>query len=97
MLSVASREDPCRLENVARMSYETLRQRQKADDSSKALIERIGCELVLETILDLSSAKSLSDNRVREFFDQSLRKITLLKKRLFQFFFGYLGLGHEPH
>lgn len=73
-----------------RLSFESIRTRNRGDDPSKPLIERLGGELVLETLVELSYMRFIDDSRLRAFFDLNPRKSALVKKRLLQFLIGFL-------
>jgi truncated hemoglobin YjbI len=64
---------------------------KRQDDKSKPLIDRLGGELLLETLVELAYARFVADSRLRAFFDLNARKVTTIKKRLLQFLIGYLG------
>ena len=52
-----------------RLSFESIRTRNRGDDPSKPLIERLGGELVLETLVELSYMRFIDESRLRAFFD----------------------------
>ena len=72
-------------------SFESVGLRHKDDDKSKSLVDRLGGELLLETVVELSYSRFLTDSRLRAFFDLDPRKIASIKRRLLQFLTGYLG------
>ena len=76
---------------VSSVTPESIRLGSKFDDKSKPLIDRIGGEILLETLVEISYTRFIGDSRLRAFFDLNPRKSTAIKKRLLQFLIGYLG------
>ena len=61
------------------------------DDPSRPLIDRIGGEIVLETLIHSVYDRFLEDVRLRAFFEKSARKMDSIKRRFYQFLLGYIG------
>jgi len=64
---------------------------QALDDPSKPLIDRIGGEIVLETIVETVYSRFLEDVRLRAYFEKPERKIAQIKRRFYLFLLGYIG------
>mmetsp|Transcript_10881 Transcript_10881/g.23218 ORF Transcript_10881/g.23218 Transcript_10881/m.23218 type:complete len:1155 (+) Transcript_10881:86-3550(+) len=65
--------------------------RQVKDDKSRTLYERVGGDLNIETCSEIIYNKSLTDTRVRSFFEKNQRKMQQIRKKVFQFLSGFLG------
>jgi truncated hemoglobin YjbI len=76
---------------VNRSRFDSVRLGSRTDDKSRSLIERIGGELLLETLVELSHSRFIADSRLRAFFDLNPRKAASIKKRFLEFLIGYLG------
>jgi truncated hemoglobin YjbI len=58
---------------------------------SKSLMERVGGDMAVESLIDASYDKAMEDSRLRYFFDKPKQKIRQIKQRMYQYMSGAYG------
>lgn len=57
----------------------------------KSLMERVGGDMAVESLIDASYDKAVEDNRLRYYFDKPKQKIRQIKQRMYQYLSGAYG------